>query len=98
MKERMDYRVRCRLTGTVQGVGYRYWTRQTAQQLGLRGWVMNQADGSVCALFVGTKETVRKMMSACRNGPAAAVVYSLTEEPKREGDEAWTDQTFKIRY
>ena len=98
MERRRDYRVRCRITGAVQGVGYRYWTRQMAQQLGLQGWVMNQADGSVCALFIGAEETVRKMMSACQDGPAAAVVHSLAEEPQQKGDEVWAGQNFKIRY
>jgi len=36
-----------RITGRVQGVGFRVWTRQQAQRLGLTGWVCNEDDGSV---------------------------------------------------
>ena len=35
------------LTGSVQGVGFRYYARQKALELGLKGWVRNKTDGSV---------------------------------------------------
>ena len=45
--------VRLRITGEVQGVGYRLWARRTATGLGLRGWVRNRFDGTVEALVTG---------------------------------------------
>ena len=42
--------VRARISGTVQGVSYRVWTRGEAMRLGLTGWVRNERDGSVTAL------------------------------------------------
>ncbi len=71
---------RCLIEGRVQGVGYRYWTRDKAHSLGLRGWVRNLPDGRVEALFAGSKETVAQMIEHCRQGPALSQVHSITEE------------------
>ena len=65
---------RLRITGRVQGVGYRAWALQTAARLGLRGWVRNRADGSVEALLIGEADAVAAMIEACREGPFAARV------------------------
>lgn len=76
--------VRLRITGRVQGVGYRAWALDTARRLGLRGWVRNRADGSVEALVIGEEDSVATMVEACREGPVAAcvaeVAVSETEE------------------
>lgn len=40
-------RLTARITGVVQGVGFRYWTARKADELGLRGTVRNSMDGSV---------------------------------------------------
>ena len=65
---------RLRITGFVQGVGYRAWTMQMAGRLGLRGWVRNRADGSVEALVIGEDDAVARMIEACREGPFGARV------------------------
>jgi acylphosphatase len=69
--------VRLRITGRVQGVGYRAWAIETARRLGLRGWVRNRADGSVEALVTGDAAAVARMIDACRDGPFAARVRDL---------------------
>jgi len=69
---------RLRITGRVQGVGYRAWALQTALRLGLRGWVRNRADGSVEALVIGGEEAVAAMIEACREGPFAARVGEVS--------------------
>jgi acylphosphatase len=51
--------LRLRITGRVQGVGYRLWATRTAARLGLRGWVRNRSDGSVEVLATGIPD--------CRN-------------------------------
>lgn len=66
--------VRARITGRVQGVGYRAWTLRQAQALGLRGFVRNRADGSVEVVALGPPETVEGLMRICRSGPAGARV------------------------
>ena len=70
--------VRLRITGRVQGVGYRLWAIRMATSLGLRGWVRNRRDGSVEALVTGEPEPVAAMIEACRRGPYAARVTEVT--------------------
>jgi acylphosphatase len=69
--------VRLRITGRVQGVGYRAWAWQTAEELGLRGWVRNRTDGSVEALVIGGGEAVAAMIAACQRGSLAAKVANV---------------------
>jgi acylphosphatase len=69
--------VRVTAHGRVQGVWYRAWTVQNAQQLGLDGWVRNRRDGSVEALFAGPREAVEAMIQRCRKGPPAARVDTI---------------------
>jgi acylphosphatase len=70
-----------RITGLVQGVGYRYWTVRTARHLGLSGWVRNRADQSVEALVAGDDAAVAAMIEACRRGPSAAHVDTVDVQP-----------------
>ena len=69
--------VRVRIAGRVQGVGFRYWTEDTAGGLGLTGWVRNRRDGSVEALFSGAADDVAEMLVRCHAGPRAAQVTSV---------------------
>lgn len=73
--------VEIRITGRVQGVWFRGWTRREALDLGLRGWVRNAPDGSVQALFVGPRPAVEKMLERCRYGPPSARVESIAVAP-----------------
>lgn len=63
--------------GRVQGVCYRAWTAQQAQNLGISGWVRNRSDGTVEAVINGTEEAVEQMLAACRTGPGAAQVTGI---------------------
>ena len=78
--------VRLRITGRVQGVGYRAWTVGTARRLGLRGWVRNRADGSVEALVTGDDGAVAAMIQACRKGPTAARVAEVSVSEAEDDD------------
>ncbi len=66
--------VKVRIEGKVQGVWYRAWTEETAQGLGLSGWVRNLSDGAVQAVFYGATEDVERMLVNCRKGPPLAQV------------------------
>ena len=69
--------VRLRITGRVQGVGYRAWMLGEARRLGLRGWVRNRADGSVETLVIGEEPAVEAIAAACHRGPRLARVEEV---------------------
>jgi len=67
-----------RVTGRVQGVGFRAATVRQAHLLGVTGWVRNAPDGSVEALVQGEPEQVDHMLSWLHQGPPAAKVAEVT--------------------
>jgi len=71
---------RLRITGRVQGVAYRAWTKGEAERLGLTGWVRNEADGSVVAVICGEGPVLEAMETACWQGPGAAEVRDVQAE------------------
>lgn len=79
--------VRVRIEGRVQGVWYRAWTQQQAENLGLNGWARNRPDGTVEALFSGPVETVDRMVAQCRDGPRLAKVTNVLETPADPPDD-----------
>lgn len=66
-----------RVAGTVQGVGYRAFTRQAATRRGITGWVVNRPDGSVEAALQGPGEALAELIAELRRGPPAAQVETL---------------------
>jgi acylphosphatase len=65
------------ITGRVQGVFFRHYTRQEAAQRGLSGWVRNLPDGRVEAVFQGEDADLEAMLRWCRQGPPAARVTDV---------------------
>ena len=80
---------RLRIAGRVQGVGYRDWMVEAAQNLGVFGWVRNTRDGCVEALVAGDAAAVEELLRACRRGPRMAEVTSIEEDfaepPEEQG-------------
>ncbi|MDL2401069.1 acylphosphatase [Rhizobium mayense] len=70
-----------RITGRVQGVSFRVWTRDEALRLGLAGWVRNEPDGSVRALIAGPNTAVSTMIERFWQGPPGASVSSVEKQP-----------------
>jgi acylphosphatase len=71
--------------GRVQGVFFRETTRHLAEQAGVAGWVRNQPDGTVEAVFEGETDAVEQLVEASRTGPPMAEVTDLEvieEEPE----------------
>lgn len=70
--------VEARVTGHVQGVSFRWYTREQAQRLGVTGWVSNEPDGSVRLRVEGDDDAVDALIEWCRSGPTAARVRDVT--------------------
>ena len=68
-----------RVSGRVQGVGYRDALCAEAERLGVRGWVRNRTDGTVEALLQGSGDSVKRLIDWARRGPPAARVSGLAE-------------------
>ncbi len=83
------------ISGRVQGVGFRAFTRYQALPLGLTGWVKNLRDGRVEAIIEGPAEKVGALLLKLRTGPASARVERLQVE-----DEPYQGQfkTFEVRF
>lgn len=69
-----------RITGRVQGVCFRVWTRDEAKRLGLSGWVRNERDGSVTALIAGPETALDTMLQRFWEGPPGASVSAVASE------------------
>jgi len=71
------------VSGSVQGVGFRWWTVRQARDLGLRGIVRNLADGTVEVQAAGPPEALARLEAALSCGPPTARVHSLTKTNHR---------------
>lgn len=74
------------VSGKVQGVGFRQYTRWKARKLNVKGWVKNLSDGRVEAMFLGKHKDVEEMIRICRKGPFMAEVINIEieEVPNQE--------------
>ncbi len=70
-----------RVTGRVQGVGFRWWTRLQARQLEVEGTVRNAADGSVEVQARGEAAALDELRRRLSSGPPAALVESVEPIP-----------------
>jgi acylphosphatase len=69
--------VRVRISGGVQGVGFRYFTHREAVSLGLNGYVRNMSDGSVEAVAQGNAEMVDLFLEKLAKGPPGSRVRGI---------------------
>jgi len=77
------------VSGRVQGVFYRDFSRKCAMLLGIKGWTKNLPDGRVEMMVEGTEHDLREFVAKLRVGPDAAIiddVESEEEEYKNEFD------------
>jgi acylphosphatase len=70
----MIQHVSIKVSGYVQGVFFRYHSKEMAESLGITGWVTNQNDGSVRIEAEGDEAQLNQFISWCRHGPRGAVV------------------------
>lgn len=78
--------------GIVQGVGFRFFTKQKADALALKGTVQNLTDGTVLIQVTGDNSIVFEFLQWCHNGPPSAQVDKLEYEEV----EAFDSDVFKI--
>ena len=88
-----DARRRVVVSGRVQGVFFRDSVRRQADDRGVSGWVRNNDDGTVEAVFEGAAEDVEALVEYCRRGPENARVDNVNISD--EGPEG--DADFKVR-
>jgi len=69
-----------KVTGKVQGVWFRDSTLKKAQELGVKGFVKNQADGSVYMEVEGTESALQAFVQWCHEGPPFAKVEAVEVE------------------
>ncbi|MBM6400461.1 acylphosphatase [Phycicoccus sonneratiae] len=87
-----DERATVFVRGQVQGVGFRWWTRARALELGLAGWARNTADGRVEVAAEGPRPDIEALHALLRDEPSGAgrpgrvtsVSAPLWSEPKGE--------------
>ena len=82
----MIRRARIVVTGTVQGVFFRRFTKLKAEELRLSGTVRNLRDGSVEVVCEGDEALIQEMIAWCRRGPDGAYVEDIDikwEEPSK---------------
>ena len=72
-----DVRLTAWVHGHVQGVGFRWWVRAQALELGLVGWATNLDDGRVEVVAEGDRETLARLVERLREGPPAASVTDV---------------------
>jgi acylphosphatase len=70
--------------GRVQGVGFRWYIVEKAQELGLAGWVRNRPDGRVELAAAGPPDALERLEQAVRAGPRGARVETLKMLPAVE--------------
>src|SRR5258707_8454295 len=74
-----------KISGRVQGVGFRYSMRDEAERLGVTGWVRNRRDGTVEAVIDGAPEAVEAVFAWGRRGPRRAQVNEVEGSEISEG-------------
>ncbi|MDR3566580.1 MAG: acylphosphatase [Syntrophobacteraceae bacterium] len=76
-------RVRVWITGRVQGVYFRAYTRDAGRSIGVAGWVRNLPDGRVEAVFEGDQDKVEEMVEWCYTGSPHSRVENvdIRDEP-----------------
>jgi acylphosphatase len=87
-------RAHVKMSGRVQGVGFRYATADEARARGLAGWVRNLDSGDVEAVFEGPRQVVEDMLRWCHEGPPGSFVHQMRVD-RDEPAEGLTD--FQIR-
>jgi acylphosphatase len=72
-------RLHVRISGRVQGVGFRWFVREEARRLGLSGWVTNLGSGEVEVSAAGEGASLARLRTALGVGPTGAEVSAVSD-------------------
>ena len=70
-------RVLARISGRVQGVGFRFFARETANEFGITGYVRNLPDGSLEVVAEGEEDVLKEFLEMLRDGPRSARITDI---------------------
>ena len=70
--------VNMKITGKVQGVGFRFFVQQQVQELGINGWVSNKSNGDVEAFAQGEKADLERFIAKVKEGPSFSRVEDVS--------------------
>ena len=73
----MTKSIKIKITGSVQGVGYRNFIKKVADRFEVKGYVKNEADGSVVIIASGEEKIINKIIDFCNNGPRFARIDDI---------------------
>lgn len=88
-------KIKAIVSGKVQAVGFRMYTRAQARQLGLSGYVRNLRNGDVEIVAIGETEKVDTLVEWAKSGAPSAVVNNLQLEVMEYREGEFSD--FEIR-
>jgi acylphosphatase len=81
-----DVRLTAWVHGRVQGVGFRWWTRAKALELGLTGYAANRPDGSVHIVAQGPRDACQRLLDLLQAGGTPGHVDNVVAEWSQRGE------------
>jgi len=73
-------RIHAFVSGLVQGVNFRFYTKMLADKLGLKGWIKNLPDGRVEVVAEGSENEINELIKFLKKGPKGAKVLNIEIE------------------
>jgi len=73
-------RIHIIVTGTVTGVGFRWWLKMEAEKRKIYGFVKNRTENEVEAVLLGHEKDVDNIIKLCRKGPTSSNVENIKIE------------------
>jgi acylphosphatase len=86
MQELAEVRLTAWVHGSVQGVGFRWWTRSRALELGLTGYAANKADGRVQVVAQGPRDDCQRLLDLLESGNTPGHVAKVVADWTQVGD------------
>lgn len=81
-----DVRLTAWVHGHVQGVGFRWWTRSRALELGLTGYAANRPDGRVQVVAQGARDTCQRLLDLLQGGTTPGRVDTVVVAWSERGE------------